>query len=278
MLIDCNIGHLILNYEELSFNAHPSLQTQFYDGWVLRFAHGYTKRANSISPLYPSELDLRPDSISPLYSSKFDLQTKIAECEKRYFEQGLMAAYKLTEITDPDIDKLLEERGYERRDITYVMEMDLTNKEFPMTNCESFSIVNHADEEWLNAHFSLREYADKAKMPIAKQIFENVKNPMMFGRIVKDGKTAACGQVVIERGYATLQNVAVDLTRRRQGFGKKICELLLSEAKRRGAFTVCLQTEIENVEAVNLYKKLGFNTVYSYWYRVKKGEMNNEKF
>lgn len=25
--------------EELSFNAHPSLQTQYYDGWVLRFSN-----------------------------------------------------------------------------------------------------------------------------------------------------------------------------------------------------------------------------------------------
>lgn len=34
--------------EELSFNAHPSLQTQYYDGWVLRFANGYIYIANVI--------------------------------------------------------------------------------------------------------------------------------------------------------------------------------------------------------------------------------------
>jgi len=46
-------------YEELSLNAHPSLQTQVYDGWILRYANGYTSRANSINPLYQSTLDLQ---------------------------------------------------------------------------------------------------------------------------------------------------------------------------------------------------------------------------
>lgn len=35
---------LAIMFEELSFNSHPALQTQFYDGWVLRFANGYTKQ------------------------------------------------------------------------------------------------------------------------------------------------------------------------------------------------------------------------------------------
>ena len=83
----------ILLYEELSLNAHPALQTQFFDGWVMRFANGYTNRANSINPLYPSTLDL---------------QIKIAECEKRYFAQGLPAVYRLTDGSDPNIDKTLE--------------------------------------------------------------------------------------------------------------------------------------------------------------------------
>ena len=60
----------ILLYEELSLNAWPSLQTQFYDGWVLLYTNGYsyTSRANSVNLLYPSTLDV---------------YEKIAECESR---------------------------------------------------------------------------------------------------------------------------------------------------------------------------------------------------
>ena len=38
-------------YEELSLNSHPAIQTNYYDGWLLRFGNGYTARANSVNML-----------------------------------------------------------------------------------------------------------------------------------------------------------------------------------------------------------------------------------
>lgn len=42
--------------EELSLSHWQPLSTLLYDGWVLRFAKGYTKRANSVQPIYDSTL------------------------------------------------------------------------------------------------------------------------------------------------------------------------------------------------------------------------------
>jgi len=86
-------------YEELSLNALPALQTQFFDGWVLRFTNGYsyTNRANSVNMIYPATLNI---------------EDKITECEKRYFAQGLPAVFKITDGLDIEIENLLHQKGY----------------------------------------------------------------------------------------------------------------------------------------------------------------------
>ena len=48
---------MVRQFEEISNNAWPALQTIHYDGWILRFANGVTKRSNSVNMLYHSTLD-----------------------------------------------------------------------------------------------------------------------------------------------------------------------------------------------------------------------------
>ncbi|WP_218244185.1 hypothetical protein, partial [Pseudomonas sp. 2995-3] len=53
-------------------NALPALQTQLVDGWILRFANGYTKRANSINPIYPlnEEVTDKIEKVSQVYRDR----------------------------------------------------------------------------------------------------------------------------------------------------------------------------------------------------------------
>ena len=248
------MNNTILLYEELTINAHPALQTQVYDGWILRFANGYSNRANSINLLY---------------SSTIDLEAKIAECEKRYSAQGLPALYKITDGTDPAIVSALEAHDYETIDSTYLMRMPLQDRAFPPGDCV---ITNRDDDEWLDAYFSFSRYADSVRQTTAKQIFDNVKNTAIYVRLVKNGVSAACGSAVIERGYVGLLNIVVNAQHRGKGYGEELCGALLSEAIRLGAHTSYLQVMHENHAAVRLYTKLGYAPMYSYRYHRKKGE------
>ncbi len=97
--------------EELSMNAWPALQTYLYDGWVLRVSGGYTKRANSINPLY---------------SSHIELNEKIEYCKAFYDELGLPTIYKITVNSNLGVlDNKLEVLGYSKVDETSIRVLDL---------------------------------------------------------------------------------------------------------------------------------------------------------
>src|SRR5262245_53694409 len=93
--------------EEVALNAWPALQQMLFDGWVLRFARGYSKRANSINPLFDSRLNL---------------VEKITTCEHLYTVQGLTPIFRLTPFAcPPELDQVLAQRGYHTLDHTLVM-------------------------------------------------------------------------------------------------------------------------------------------------------------
>jgi len=137
----------ILLYEELSLNAWPSLQTQFYDGWILRYTNGYsyTSRANSVNLLYPSVLNV---------------SEKIAECERRYFSQGVPAIFKITDGVDIEFDRLLEEQGYVVVNPTYLMTMNFNELHTVPGECVMTSQI---DNDWMEAYFLLSRYIDNIK-------------------------------------------------------------------------------------------------------------------
>jgi ribosomal protein S18 acetylase RimI-like enzyme len=100
--------------EELELNAWPSLSSVLYDGWILRFGGGFTRRANSINPLYASSLPLGE---------------KIDECEAAYARRNQPAVFKLTPASQPPaLDSALAGAGYEAQATTSVQVADLTSQ------------------------------------------------------------------------------------------------------------------------------------------------------
>lgn len=242
-------------FEELSFNSHVALHTQFFDGWLLRTSNGYTKRANSVGVLY---------------STAIDLTSKIEYCEEFYFNQNQDCIFKLTE--DDGLDKMLEQRGYMLDTPTDCMVMELKEKFFVNPEREDLQVIitKRPTEEWLNAFFDFEHCLEEQTKSTAKQMLDQIKSETYYCRIVKNGRPVACASAVIERGYMALLNVIVDEKYRGKGYGQMLCVALLSKAKEEGAHTAYLQVVEENHIAMNLYKKLGYEKVYSYWYRIKK--------
>lgn len=237
-------------FEEISSNAHVALNTMQYDGWLIRFANGHTNRANSVSVIYPSTIS-------------FDV--KVPYCEEIYKKAGLPCVFKLTE-KDSELNDYLEAHGYEVVTPTDVMLLDLEDKAFQKGEC-IFS--KEPTEEWLQAYFTFEGFTDITKQETFRQMLSKVLVDTIYCSMIKEGEVTACASAAIEQGYMLLQNVVVSPAYRGQGFGKKVCESLIAQAKESGAHHTYLQVVRGNATAVNMYLKLGYERVYTYWYMKK---------
>lgn len=242
----------MLLLEELSMNAWPALQTNLYDGWVIRFTNGYSKRANSINPIY---------------FSNENIYHKITLCEEMFKQKSIMTVFKITpKIFPHNLDSLLDKQGYKIRDITSLQVLELDNIN---TNIDvNLRVSEELSQEWLEDYFQLNGVGIKNKITIEKML-RNISSKKYFITLVHNNKAIACALGVLEREHLGIFDVIVNEEFRSNGYGEKLIKGLINLGKNNGAKKAYLQVVINNIKAFNLYSKIGFKEAYKYWYRVK---------
>jgi N-acetylglutamate synthase len=246
---------MITQLEELSINAWPSLQTLIYDGWILRFADGYSKRANSSNPLYAGVLDV---------------DGKIDACEALYSGRRLDTVFKLTSASHPaDLDRILSARGYVLESGSAIQTLDLhSNIEEP--DGPEVTLSSDVSDEWLSA-FCQMSGLDGQKQRAARQMLLNIVPKRRLASVLDGGRgIIACGMAVLQGDHVGLFDIVTLRDLRRRGHGRRLVLSLLHWAKNNGARKAYLQVTLDNEAALSLYSGLGFTEVYRYWYRVKK--------
>ncbi len=232
-------------------NAWPALETVLYDGWVLRFNGGYTRRANSINPLYPSTLDV---------------DTKITYCSRLYTSRNLRPVYKITHQVNPsDLDAVLSDHEYRREAETSVQTLVIAAGGHE--NGRRVKISEVVDDQWVRRFMSMNQVPDNNFRIIASML-HRIAAPKCFAGIVREGKNIACGIGVVENHRVGLFDIVVDPRYRQQGIGTQMVSGILDWARSRGVTSAYLQVMIDNAPAMAMYKKIGFNEAYRYWYRV----------
>jgi ribosomal protein S18 acetylase RimI-like enzyme len=233
--------------EEASLNAWPALQQMLLDGWVLRFSGGFTKRANSVVPLYPALQE-------PL--------DKIRYCERLYDQQQLKTIFRLTTVDDfSELDSQLDARGYQRIDPTRVLHRKIANPSAPDPGFMEVPL-----REWLNV------YSDLADMPRPTQalhaaLLKGIRSHCIYGVQYADHQPVACGLAVVERELIGLFDVVTHPERRRRGHAAALVGSLLGAGAQAGATSAYLQVVEHNVPARAMYQALQFSELYHYWYR-----------
>ena len=245
---------MIRQIEELTFNAWHPLQTTFYDGWILGFSNGYTRRANSVQALYTSTLPL---------------DGKIDYCEAQYAARGQNTVFKLTGAEQPpDLEVALIRRGYAADAHTSVQTRSLMDEVIEV-NGDEVEIEHKVSDDWMN-DFCRLSAVDERHKPTMKAMHRSIVPQAGCFRLNHEGETVALGLGVIERGYVGLFDIVTDAQFRNRGLGSMLILSILKWAQTKGAHTAHLGVMLNNAPASHLYHKIGFREIYRYWYRQKE--------
>jgi ribosomal protein S18 acetylase RimI-like enzyme len=240
----------ILALEERAFNAWPGLQTVLLGGWALRLAGGCTKRANSAHPLHPS--------------APFDLVR--GEAESFYKRADLPATFRISPLAPPEADAALAAAGYALVDPSQVMAAPL---EITAT-ASNVSVGETPTPAWLDGMANANGVALTMRKAHSA-IIDAIRQPTAFATLRDGGLPVGFGMAVKERGMIGLFDIVVAPDRRGRGYGRAICQALLSWGAARGATGAYLQVRADNAVARALYSSLGFTPAYSYHYRMVMG-------
>ena len=239
--------------EEASLRAWPALSDSDFDGWRLRFADGYTRRANSVTPMAASRLSI---------------EDKIATCERLYAERGLPAIFRLTPFAPPDLDDILARRGYRVGDRVQVRARPFgASINLPTTPLASPGIVRaHGIEPWLDI-FGTLSAARATNRPAHRAVLNTIPGHRRLLALWVNGRAVACGMSVLSDGLLGLFDLVTAMDQRNQGYGSEILRRALRWGTRSNAEEAYLQVLDRNKTARRIYDRAGFDVVYEYHYR-----------
>jgi len=248
-------SHEARRLEERALNASGAFQSIVYDGWLLGYRRGPTKRLRCINPFYPSTLPV-PE--------------KVAYCTVFYASVELPVVFRLVPFSEPpELDRWLEDHGWVRFERTQVLGCALADLTEPSLPSENVEIIEPPAWEPLAAPL-LGIPADMLPGYVARAA--SYPLPHAGALIRRDGEVVACGLLKLEADHAGLFAVNTAAAWRGRGLGRAIVAALLAEARQRGATKAYLQVTADNAPALALYAHFGFTVGYEYWYRALRLE------
>lgn len=241
--------------EELSLNASGAFQSLVYDGWLLGFRPGPTKRLRCVNAFY---------------STSLPLAEKVDYCVRFYQSVSLPAIFRILPFSQPpELDAYLESLGWSRFERTLVLRADvLAASQIPAAR-DAVEIVDAP--RWVEVSAGLLDLGGDALIAAVERA-NSYPLPHAGAIIRYQGEVVACGLVKLEGTHAGLFALSTAPAHRRRGLGYAIVGALLAEASRQGSRAAYLQVTADNEAALALYRQFGFARVYDYWYRGRASE------
>lgn len=247
-------SNLIWRLEALYTAAWPPLHTQAAGDWLLKFAPGVSRRANSANPL---RAQVR------------NVESSIDGVARRYHDAGMPALFRILSVLEPDAGAHLDRLGYtpEGETVNLFARID----EAAARRDEAVTVESRPSEAWLSAMTAAQGHTgDKAET--YRKIVGSVAIPAAFVSLRHEGEPAALAYGALDNGVMAIESVITDVRFRGRGLATRALSALIDWAATRGAQGVCLQVEATNERGMRLYRRLGLRQeLYRYDYRREPG-------
>jgi ribosomal protein S18 acetylase RimI-like enzyme len=241
----------IIELEQIASNAWVAEETERFGGWLLRANGGVTRRANSVLPLGPP-----PPPLDESIEKVIDF----------YKERNLVPRFQMTEASKPiELDRDLSERGFS---VGLQVELHTAAINHLIQKEPAFDVMvsNDISDGWMSVYSESSGY-DESSMEIRKGLMKRTTLSKGFALAKIDRELAGVGFGVLEGKWLGLFNIAVHPSMRGRGVALAVNTALAKWGHQKGARSAYLQVESENLPALKLYAKLGFQQQYTYWYR-----------
>ena len=236
--------------ELAGLQAWPGTETEYDGHWIRRAAGGFTKRANSVQCLDPSD--------------GTDAPARVAAGRAWLEARGLPAVFRLTPLASPELVAALDAEGWRSIELSHVYAMPLDAIE-PAPRA---TLLLPLDPEFLDAQARLQPYDGPTT---AKFIALLKAMPVPARGVVvhaHNGEPAAAALFALAGEIVVPGNVVTHPDQRRRGFAQAVMQAGLHWAQGAGATIGALNVAGDNTAAKTLYARLGFTHRYDYTYRI----------
>jgi N-acetylglutamate synthase len=237
---------LIAACEERIVNCWPALETMLIGDWVVRFAKGYSGRANAATAIRPG--------------AGMDGKT-LAHIVGLYRAAGITPRIRMTPLVDPGFAAALAKAGWRNDSVSNGMIRE--SGRFAAAPNPRLVIAPGPESQWIEG-VCARQPPGKQDRETFRAMMGALRVTAGFATIHHDGRAVGFALGAVDRGYLEIGSVIIDAASRGQGLGRAIVSGLLAWGGAQGASRAFLQVDAANAAAIALYRSLGYRDLYRY--------------